>query len=349
MVVYHGVSDDFSKVPAPIRDAPVRPTREFIAAIEKAYGNIAVVNEKISAGVSERSKPYEKLRLQKDARSRELLERSPAFLKAEADLEAVKRAMDKGKRQLADEFAKSAEAVRMQAKIDEMNKQLAALSTAVRKLESECFTADEELKSLTAQRNMADTLYRTREKERARHAAERKRCDTAIRGRQNALRDALRKDSPDVRRQEALRAKVSQLSRTLSGKRDVYAAKGTAALTKKLGQAETALAKANDEAMAPYGPEKFWMGSFQYQGYRGYYNTPYRSYLGQYVKALVGGGEMRESVGVLTSLEEALAGGKGWHTTVDWDWRMKPELDGSIKDMPLMQKWLVRVRGSGGE
>jgi len=34
-----------------------------------------------------------------------------------------------------------------------------------------------------------------------------------------------------------------------------------------------------------------------------------------------------------------------WHTTVDWDWRMKEEVDGSIEDLPLMRKWLQRVRG----
>ena len=459
VVVYHSVSDDFSKVPPPIRDAPTRPTKEFIAAVEKAYGNIALVNEKVRAGVDERNRAYEKLRLQKDARSRELLERSPAFLEAEANLQAAKKAVEDRKRQLATDFAKSPDGARMQGKIDAMNKELSGLSAAVRTLEAERFDADAELKSLTARRKEADTqrrarerelssafekapeavakraelaelnqqikelqptvskleraardgdatlaalyvkrkagqrdnalnrrigdrekalraavretsdgarrydamlarrstldrsfrtartAFRTKDKAYTRSGDERKRCDAAMRERQNALRDALRKDSADVRRQQTLSTEVRNMSRALAGRRDVFLAKASADLTKKVGQAEAALAKARDDAMAPYWPEKLWMGSFQYQGYRGYYNTPYRSYLGQYVKALVGGGEMRENLDTLAALEKSLADGKAWRTTVDWEWRMKEELDGSIKDLPLMRKWLVRVRG----
>ena len=70
VVIYHTVHDDFDALPPPTRDAPTRPTKEFIASVEKAYGNLAVVNEKIKEGVEERNKPFEKLRLQKDARYR---------------------------------------------------------------------------------------------------------------------------------------------------------------------------------------------------------------------------------------------------------------------------------------
>ena len=44
-------------------------------------------------------------------------------------------------------------------------------------------------------------------------------------------------------------------------------------------------------------------------------------------------------------LAKSLAEGTGWHTSVDWEWRMKQEIDGQIKDLPLMRKWLTRVRG----
>jgi hypothetical protein len=30
---------------------------------------------------------------------------------------------------------------------------------------------------------------------------------------------------------------------------------------------------------------------------------------------------------------------------VDWDWRINEEVDGTIKNLPLLQKWLHRVRG----
>ena len=460
VVVYHTVADDLSDTPAPIRDAPTRPTREFIAAMEKAYGNIAVVNEKIKAGVDERYAPFEKLRLQKDARNRELLERSPAFLEAEANLEAVKKAMDSRKASLAAEFAKTPDAARMQASVDAMKKHLSQLSATVHTLEKERFDADPQLEQLTAQRKAADTRRRDLEKtlrqecetlpatialrktlaelreqidalkpavqklgKQARDAdaelaalyarrkandkdrdvrrqireredslkaqlrkanpdvrkydglsskywhihnnqlrktldafcrkdpaygrlvGEVRKADTAIRDRQKELRDALRKESAPVREQQALTAKLRDVERTLRGRRDQFIATSTTDMTKKLGQAEAALAKAREDAMAPYWPEKLWMGGFQYQAYRGYYNTPYRSYLGSYVKARVGGGEMRENLDLLAALEKSLADGTGWHTTVDWEWRLKEELDGRIKELPLMRKWLVRVRG----
>ncbi|NQT88797.1 hypothetical protein HQ560_18665, partial [bacterium] len=164
IVIYHTVHDDFDKLPPPTRDAPTRPTKEFIASIEKAYGNLAVVNEKVKQGVEERNKPFEKLRLQKDARYRQLLERSPAFLKAEATLEAAQKTVDARKGQLAAEFGKTPDTAAMQAKIDAMKKQVSDLNAVVRKLETESYASDEELKALTAKRKAADTQRRDLEK-----------------------------------------------------------------------------------------------------------------------------------------------------------------------------------------
>jgi hypothetical protein len=219
VVFYHNVSDDFSKLPPPIRDAPTRPTGEFIAAVEKSYGNVAELNKKIGEEVARRLAPYNELNPQIDAQERELLERSPAYVKAEADLKAVKKAIEDHKGQLQTD------------------------------------------------------------------------------------------------------------------------------MTKKVGQAEAALANANDEAMRPYLPEQIWMRSFRYQAFRGYYNTAYGHYLGDHVKAILGGGEMRENLGLLGELQKSFADGKSWHATVDWEWRTREEIDGKIKDLPLMQKWLLRVRG----
>jgi hypothetical protein len=219
VVFYHSISDDFSKLPPPIRDAPTRPTGEFIAAVEKSYGNVAELNKKIGEEVARRLAPYNELNPQIDAQERELLERSPAYVKAEADLKAVKKAIEDHKGQLQTD------------------------------------------------------------------------------------------------------------------------------MTKKVGQAEAALANANDEAMRPYLPEQIWMRSFRYQAFRGYYNTAYGHYLGDHVKAILGGGEMRENLGLLGELQKSFADGKSWHATVDWEWRTREEIDGKIKDLPLMQKWLLRVRG----
>lgn len=217
VVFYHSVSGDFSKVPPPLRDAPTRPTAEYIAAVEKSYGNVAELGKKIKDEVGRRLAPYTQLSTQTDARERELLERSPTYLKAEAELKAIDKQIEEHKGQPGG--------------------------------------------------------------------------------------DATAK-----------------------------------------GRAEAALAKAYDEAMEPYWPERAWMESFRYQAYRGYYNTAYSHYLNDYVKAILGGGEMRESLPELVALQKSFADGKGWHTTVDWEWRTKDELSGKIKNLPLMQKWLLRVR-----
>jgi hypothetical protein len=55
---------------------------------------------------------------------------------------------------------------------------------------------------------------------------------------------------------------------------------------------------------------------------------------------------MREDTTFLSALAKAVSGDDdGWRTRVDWDWRMKEEVDGSINDMRLMKKWLAHARG----
>lgn len=288
VVVYHNVSDDFSKIPPPIRDVPSRPTAEFIAAVEKSYGSIAEVNRKIGEEVGKRLAPYTQLNTQIDARERELFDRSPAYVKAEADLKAVKKAIEDRKGQLHAEFDKTPEAAKMKADIDAMKKELSAMSEAARQKGAESGKTGE---------------------------------------------------------QKELEAKVQRLERSLGDQRDQFIAKATASMPREIGRAEAALANAFDDAMAPYWPEKIWMRSFRHAAYRGYYNTAYNHYLGDYVRSLIGGGEMRENLGALGELQKSFADGKAWHTTVDWDWRVREEIDGRIKDLPLMQKWLIRVRG----
>jgi len=277
VVVYHTVHDDFDALPEPTRDAPIRPTAEFVAAVETAYGNIAELNEKIQAGVRERSQPYDKLKQWQEARLKELKERDPAFLAAEAKLEAAKAAFEQRKRELGTQFDQLPEAVELKTQIEALRKQSA------------------ELRSQPDKKNDVDQLIR--EKDRA-------------------LRD----------------------------KRELYVSKGAADMVVEVGAAEKALADATDKALARYLPEKLWIQGFGYQAYRGYYNTNYVAYLRDHVRALLGGGEMREDIGSLKELQKA-TDEEDWSTRVDWDWRMRPEVDGTIEELPLMKKWLERARG----
>ena len=58
----------------------------------------------------------------------------------------------------------------------------------------------------------------------------------------------------------------------------------------------------------------------------------------------VGGKVRHEDFGALGGILNAQTNGK-WHAKVDWEWRTKWELDGSIEKLPLLKKWLVRARG----
>jgi len=153
--------------------------------------------------------------------------------------------------------------------------------------------------------------------------------------------EELRKSSAEPRAQVEMREK----NRALAEKRELYVVKGAADMARKVGAAEKAFAEATNRALAPYLPEKLWTGGFGYQAFRGYYNTMYRSYITDHVQALVGGGPMREDIGALKGLQEAVAGNKGWSTSVDWDWRMRQEVDGTITELPLLEKWIRRARG----
>jgi len=59
----------------------------------------------------------------------------------------------------------------------------------------------------------------------------------------------------------------------------------------------------------------------------------------------LGGGEVRDNMLTVRRVHDAWQKKGDWHTEVDWDWRMKEEIDGSIHKAPQMKKWLEKARG----
>jgi len=164
--------------------------------------------------------------------------------------------------------------------------------------------------------------------------------------RQRALSDELNKANPkQIAEQRRLDKLAGEKDRMLRGKRDAYMARGTSAMVLQVAAAKTELSKTRHKAMSRYSPEKLWMESFAYQAYRRYYNTNYSGYISQHVKTQLGGATEREDIALVERLQKRQAAGDGWSETIDWDWRMKHEVSGDIKDFPLMQKWLKRTRG----
>jgi len=123
-----------------------------------------------------------------------------------------------------------------------------------------------------------------------------------------------------------------------------YLATHTMDLTRQLAAAEMRAAEAFKEHVAQYKAEYDWVKSYRWLGFSRHYNYPHLSYLRKRVAQSVGGRACHENFGSLESIRDAQTN-VIWHTRCDWQWLLKKELDGSIEDLPLLQKWLQRVRG----
>jgi len=410
VAIYHTVHDDYSKVPPLTKDAPRRPTADFIAALEKKYGAVAVLNARANALARKTMAPYERLFRQCREREQELLNRSPDYRKVVANLKAAEEAAGRRKRELAEEFDKLPENARTKTQLQEMRGKVDAMRRQVRDLERKFFGQDQELVGLEAQHKEAENKRRAREQElrkefdsrpdvaakRAKIAELRKQADQArrqsndarkadelrrqaadldrelrdlwnafynqdttiqelnttreklrraIAARQAALRAKLNATEPLVRQQKKVEQEYRALERAFRTKRDLYVAKGAADATRKIAEAQKTLQEATAKAWRAYEPEHVWLFAFVKQSTGGYYNSPYRWYIAMRARQTVGGGELRDDLNALKTVLEAQSDKAHWHTRVDWDWRMPQEIDGSIRDLPLMHKWLERVRG----
>ena len=99
---------------------------------------------------------------------------------------------------------------------------------------------------------------------------------------------------------------------------------------------------------APQAPEYRALHS----GLRGYFSKHYNRDIPRYTLSL--SGKTATSVAALARTDapgniedflEIWSSGKMWRTKVDWDWRINEEVNGKIETLPLLQKWLNRVRG----
>jgi hypothetical protein len=325
VVIYHAVHADYAGLPEPTLDSPVRPTPAYIAALTEKYGNLKALNAKARAMEGALMAPYREMEKQSKARQQEIMDRSPEYVQAVADQKAAEEALEQRKRELTEAFDKLPESMKVRAEVNEARAKNDALRNRINILERKAFESDEQLVALR--------------KKRGEHEA--------IRDRQEDLRADLRTSAPPIyREQKRAEQRLRNVEQELRGRRDMVVGKGAVDLERKVGEAKGAVVEAEEVAWKAYGPERGWLYSFNNQGYRGYYNTAYNHYLGGHAKAVVGGGEMREDTNFLEALAKAVSGDDpGWRTTVDWDWRVREEIDGSIADAPLMQKWLERVRG----
>jgi len=111
---------------------------------------------------------------------------------------------------------------------------------------------------------------------------------------------------------------------------------------RRLGQVHGEL-RGSPGGKAAHKHENDWLETFGWMGFSHHYNYPYRLFIRDKIAKDIGGKVSHESGEMGTVY--ALQTNAKWHTRCDWEWRMKQELDGSVEKLPLLQKWIRKVRG----
>ena len=312
--VYHAVFDDFAKAPAPRRHAPRKITSEFIETCSKLYEGSAA---KRSAAIDAKLKPqYAFYEAMAKRRSELLKEIQSADSQAVADAnrkrDEINGKLSQRTRELRTEFDKLPETIRKQAEYRKLEDQVRKLDTQRR----------EAIKQFEAKHKI-DKNDRN-QRRRIGKLAERDPAIAKLAREINALRTRARSQRPNAR---------------------AYVDQRTVELRQQVTRAGVAVQNAVKQNTAARKPEYDWLTSLGWIAYSRHYNYPYKSYMQKRIGRTVGGKICHENFGSLKSIMN-LQNKTQWRSTCDWEWRLKKELDGSIKDLPLMRKWLNRVRGT---
>ena len=154
------------------------------------------------------------------------------------------------------------------------------------------------------------------------------------------------KDVEELDRLNAEMWAARTLARTFSSNSRAYIEDHTEELSAKVRMAERKLADFVKRNIAAHAPEHNWLHNMDWTVNIRHYNHPYKDYIkNQVVKKL--GITIRlcdEDFNGLESILEKQTEAK-WHSRVDWEWRMKQEVDGSIEKNAAMQQWVKRARG----
>jgi len=125
-----------------------------------------------------------------------------------------------------------------------------------------------------------------------------------------------------------------------------YVAKHTVELAQEIATAKMEVGEAQKNNNRKRALEHNWLSSMNWQADSRYYNKPFSSYHQDLAIKAVGRKDQQchEDVGSLESIYRLQTETK-WHTRCDWEWRLRQEVDGSIKELPLLRQWLEKVRG----
>ena len=334
--VYCTVYDDFTKAPAPRRHAPRRVTKEFIETSSKEYdGADARRNALIDAKVKPMYAYYEEIGRKRGQLLKEIQDsNSKAVTEANQRRDEARRKLSERTGELRAEFDKLPETVKKQAEYRKFEDKVRELETQRR----------EAIKALEAKYKAENKAAIEAEEKLKRAGAKAQKTGQTHAERLGSLVANDPKIAQLAREIKTCKTRA-RMHRPDSGP---YVVKRTVELRRQAAQAEMGVGEAAKRNTSQYKPEYDWLTSFGWAGFSRHYNYPYRSYLRKKVARTVGGKICHENYGSLGSLYNAQTKAK-WHTRCDWEWRLRQEVDGSIKDLPMLRKWLERVRGTNSE
>jgi len=315
--VYYAVYDNFAKAPAPRRHAPRKVTQEFIDTSSKIYEGSAA---KRAAAINEKLKPEYAFYEAMSKRRGELLKEienssSQAVTDASRRLSEIQKELNEQTHKLRTDFDKLPETVRKQAEYRKLEDQVRQLDTQRRRA-IEQFEAKHKI-----DKNDRD------ERRRIRSLADKDPQVMKLTKEIDALRTRARTHRPDWR---------------------PYVDRRTVDLKRRVAKAGIAVRNAIKQNANQRKPEYDWLTSLGWLAFSRHYNYPYRSYMAKRIGRTIGGRICHENYNSLKSVM-SMQDKTQWSDKCDWQWRLKKELDGSIEDLPLMRKWLVRVRGKIGD
>lgn len=365
LVIYSRVHEDFASLAAPVVNCPIRPSEGALEAVKEYARFVEEYNKKLQATkvpeddshddvgeFAEQLAYYKALKPRMQARLDELTMRDTTVAAAQAKVEVKEAEYNERKTTLGEEAKQVPEYKRLIAEKAPMEKELRLLSDAWNKARGEAFKNDPTHQELQGEWKAAIDEWRKIPKEEQLRwktaEAEVRKLDQKLRDYERVLERKVKSRTPVATEYDQLRTKSNSLNNELRLMVDSYVAKQTQALMKEIGDLKTAVANAKREAQAPNAPEFRALEG----GLRGYFSGHYNRDLPSYTSSL--SGKTATSVAALArtddpgAIEEILktwSSGKMWRTEVDWDWRINEEVDGSIKNLPLLQKWLHRVRG----
>ena len=236
------------------------------------------------------------------------------------------------------------------AELTKAHAELRLADAELRRLEKS-FKASPEVTALKtdANRNVQIGKLKAASKPYAKARSASQRARDQVNGANRAMHkklESLTKDVPELVQLDAKIHAARNRVRALSPNSRQYAAERTKDLQGRVNMADRKLADVVKGFVAASAPEHNWLRNLIWTVNIRHYNYPYKDYIKKEVVAKLGL-KIRlcdEDFNALESILEKHTDAK-WHSRVDWEWRMKQEVDGSIQNQPGLQKWIKRARG----